>query len=153
MLTADSAPETAVRALNLGATDYVRKPFDIDELVARVAAARRRGGQEESDSGAVELGPLTVDESKGLATYSGQDIGLSGTEARVLAYLARHAGRVVSKQRLLEALWEDERDAHLIEVFISSLRRKLTTVGCPPDAIRTARGRGYWLEIPSTSAS
>ena len=148
MLTGEISPEVAVRALDVGANDYVRKPVDLSELAARVRAVLRAGAAEHDDDGPVALGPLFVDEANGIARYADTDLGASPTEIRLLAFMARHAGRAISKDDLLKGVWEDERDPHLIEVHVSNLRRRLQAAGCTEQIIRTVPTRGYRLDPP-----
>ncbi len=145
MLTAEVAPETAIRALAVGANDYIRKPVDLGELVARVQAALRTATLVEETDGVIEAGPLSVDETNAVATYRGRDIGASATEIRLLGHLARNAGRLLTREQLVKAAWEGERDPHLIEVHVSNLRKKLREAGCQEQLIRTVQGRGYRL--------
>jgi len=148
MLTGEASPQMAVRALDVGASDYVRKPVDLGELAARVRAAlRARTGPPEAP-GPVELGALTIDEDNGVVRYGDQAVEASPTEIRLLAFLARHPGRAFSRRELLEAVWDDERGEHLVEVHMSNLRRRLRAAGCPARMIRTVPGRGYRLDPP-----
>ena len=148
MLTAEASAETAIRTLELGAADYIRKPVDLGELVARVRAAIRAAAGAPEMGDMVVAGPLTVDETNVSATYRGREIGASATEVRLLAHLARSAGKVLSREQLVSQLWEGERDPHLIEVHVSNLRRKLRDVGCEEPLIRTVQGRGYRFDSP-----
>ena len=89
----------------------------------------------------------------GVATYAGKDIGLSAAELKLLGYMARHPGSVLSKAHLLRALWEGERGAHLIQVHVSNIRRKLRETGCDAEAIRTVHTAGYVFVLPDTDAT
>ncbi len=148
MLTADVSATTAVETLELGATDYVRKPVDLGELVARVRAALRPVHPPAVDRGPVSVGPLRLHEAYGVASYGGKDIGLSASEVKVLGFMARRPGTVLSKAHLLRALWEGERDPHLIHAHISNIRRKLRGAGCETETIRTVHTAGYVFVPP-----
>ncbi|MGQ9729939.1 MAG: response regulator transcription factor [Candidatus Zipacnadales bacterium] len=154
MLTGEVSPTVAVRALDLGATDYVRKPVDLNELVARIRAALRTAAAVQTPQrGPVKIGALTIDEDNGVVRYQDKDVEASPTEIRLLAHLARHPGRAFSRQELLRTLWDDERGEHLVEVHVSNLRRRLQAAGCPSRLIRTVPGRGYRLDPPPREAS
>ena len=148
MLTADVSPTTAVQALELGAADYVRKPVDLGELVARVRAALRPVHPAGGGSQVIEVGPLRLQEVYGVATYAGREIGLSASELKVLGFMARRPGTVLSKDHLLRALWEGERDPHLIQAHVSNIRRKLRQAGCDTEVIRTVHTAGYVFLLP-----
>jgi DNA-binding response OmpR family regulator len=150
MLTADVSPTTAVEALELGASDYVRKPVDLGELVARVRAALRPAHPAGAGSEVLQVGPLRVQEVYGVATYAGEEIGLSASELKVLGFMARRPGTVLSKEHLLRALWEGERDPHLIQAHVSNIRRKLRQAGCESEVIRTVHTAGYVFVLPDS---
>jgi two-component system OmpR family response regulator len=143
MLTARDALQDRVRGLDLGADDYLTKPFDLPELEARVRALIRRG-----QSGGTSLlvhGPLSLDTAGRRATLGGEPLDLSAREFGVLEVLMMRTGRVVGKEQLAEQLygWEEEVGANAIEVYVHRLRRKLEPAGV---SIRTIRGLGYLLE-------
>jgi two-component system OmpR family response regulator len=143
VLTARDALQDRVSGLDLGADDYLVKPFDLPELEARVRALLRR--QRPSLSGRLRFGDLLIDLT-GRSVYHGdQRMELSGREFGVLELLARRAGRVVSKEQILESLtgWDEDVGPNAIEVYIHRLRRKLEPCGL---AIRTIRGLGYLLD-------
>jgi DNA-binding response OmpR family regulator len=149
MLTGEPSPAVAVRALDVGANDYVRKPVDLGELAARVRAALRASMAAPDDATPVQLGSLYIDELNGSVRYAEAEVDVSPTETRLLAFLARHPGRAFTRQELLKAVWDDERGEHLVEVHVSNLRRRLKAAGCPEQTIRTVPGRGYRLDPPS----
>jgi two-component system OmpR family response regulator len=138
-LTARDAIADRVAGFELGADDYLVKPFALEELLARVRAVLRRTGR----IGAVlEIGDLLLDESAGAVTRDGAPVELTPTELRLLAFLMRHRGRVLSKDQLLTQVWGyDAYDRNLVEVHVSALRRKLESSG--PRVIHTVRGLGY----------
>jgi DNA-binding response OmpR family regulator len=137
--TRDQDPLAAFEA---GADEYVSKPIPRDELLARVHALLRRGGR--LISVVMEVGGLVVDERAHRVFFAGREISLSPIDFSLLVVLARHAGQVLSKARLLEIVWGyDVVDESLVEVHVSTLRRRLG-----PDAarlVRTVRGVGYVL--------
>ncbi len=145
ILTARDALEERVRGLDLGADDYLTKPFDLPELEARVRALIRRG--QSGGSSVLTHGALTVDTAGRRATLAGAPLDLSARELGVLEVLMMRSGRVVTKEQLAEQLygWEEEVGANAIEVYVHRLRKKLETAGV---SIRTIRGLGYLLEKP-----
>jgi DNA-binding response OmpR family regulator len=140
-LTARDAVDDRLRGFAVGADDYLVKPFALEELLARVRAVLRRTGRLD---GAIVAGDLVVDEPAGLATRGGKELDLTPTELRVLAYLVRHRGLVLSKTQLLTQVWGyDAYAPNVVEVHVSALRRKLEQYG--PRNIETMRGLGYRL--------
>jgi two-component system, OmpR family, response regulator len=138
-LTARDAVADRVAGLELGADDYLIKPFALEELMARVRAVLRRRG---AIPHVLEVERLLVDEEHGFAARGGQELALTATELRLLAFLMRHRGQALSKDQLLTQVWGyDAYDPNLVEVHISALRRKLETAG--PRLIHTVRGIGY----------
>jgi DNA-binding response OmpR family regulator len=140
-LTARDAVEDRLAGFDAGADDYLVKPFALEELLARVRAVLRRTGRL---TGPLTAGDLLVDEDGGAAWRGGHDLGLTATELRLLAYLVRHRGRVLSKHQLLTQVWGyDAYDPNVVEVHVSALRRKLEAHG--PRVIETVHGLGYRL--------
>lgn len=148
MLTARDALDDRVRGLDLGADDYLTKPFDLPELEARVRALIRRG---QSGGGSILVhGALQLDTVGRRATLNDTPLELSARELGVLEVLMHRSGRVVNKEQLAEQLygWEEEVGANAIEVYVHRLRRKLEPAGV---TIRTIRGLGYLLEKPANA--
>jgi two-component system, OmpR family, response regulator len=142
MLTARDAVADRIRGLDAGADDYVVKPFDFGELVARVRALLRRGAPERPAvllAGDVELDPATRTVTRG-----GRLVALSAREFAVVEYLLRRAGEVVSRTDLLEHVWDRnfEGSTNIVDVYVGYLRRKLEEPFGRP-LIRTVRGAGY----------
>jgi two-component system OmpR family response regulator len=143
ILTARDAVQDRVKGLDLGADDYIAKPFDLSELEARVRALIRRG--QYGASALATLGQLTLDTAGRRATLDGQPLELSARELAVLEIFMLRAGKVVNKEHILERLcnWDEDIGDNAIEVYVHRLRKKLE----PSDIrIRTIRGLGYLLE-------
>ncbi|WP_301152390.1 response regulator [Metapseudomonas otitidis] len=142
ILTARGNWQDKVEGLAAGADDYVVKPFQFEELEARLnALLRRSSGFVQST---IEAGPLVLDLNRKQAMMNGESLGLTAFEYRILEYLMRHHQQVVAKERLMEQLYpdDDERDPNVIEVLVGRLRRKLEgDNGFRP--IDTVRGQGY----------
>lgn len=145
VLSVQDAGEDKVRALDLGADDYVTKPFDTPELLARLRVLLRRTHPPEEPI--FERGPLRIDFASRLVHVNGREVGLTATEYALLRVLARHAGKIVTQKQLLTAVWGPNaaEQAQYLRVFMSHIRRKLAAAGLPPEAIRTETGVGYRL--------
>ncbi len=140
ILTARDAVADRVAGLDAGADDYVVKPFDLEEVEARVRAlVRRRAGRARSRT---SVGPLTLDPATHEVTWHGHRVDLSGREYALLAALAERPGAILSRAQLEERLygWNEEIGSNAIEVYVHGLRRKLD-----PGFIRNVRGLGYTL--------
>ncbi|ADD43673.1 response regulator transcription factor [Stackebrandtia nassauensis] len=137
-----------IKLLNAGADDYVTKPFSAAHLLARIAAVlRRHESSDTAKSVLITVGPLSVDQSRHVAALDGNELELTRREFSLLTYLARHAGRVVSKQELVEQVW---RQPYIgaeatVDVHVSWLRRKLGETAAKPRLLRTVRGVGIML--------
>ena len=144
MLTARSGLADRVRGLDVGADDYLTKPFALAELLARVRALLRRGGA--SGSAELRIGDLTLDSARHLAARDGRELSLTLKEFGVLHYLMSRPGYVVSAEELLEHVWDENADpfTQTVRVTVGTLRRKLTVEGEEP-LIETVIGRGYRL--------
>ena len=138
-VTARDAVDDRLAGFAAGADDYLVKPFVLAELVARLRAVLRRTGRL---APAVEVGPLVLDEDAGRVSVAGEPVPLTATELRLLAYLVRNRGRVLSKTQILTQVWGyDMYDPNLVEAHVSALRRKLEAHG--PRVLHTVRGIGY----------
>ncbi len=142
LLTARDDVQDRVRGLEMGADDYLVKPFAAPELVARLKALVRRSNPRSVD---LQLGGLQLDPFARRATIDGLTIELSAREWAVLEYLMQHASRVVSKQQIIDAIlpWGEEVTLNAVEVYISRIRAKIDKAGI---SIKTIRGFGYMLE-------
>ncbi|NKK67661.1 response regulator [Rhizobium leguminosarum bv. viciae] len=144
MLTAKESIRDRVDGLQSGADDYLIKPFAFDELIARIEALRRRRPTLERTD-VLQVGSLTLDPATRRVTISNREIGFTVREFELLRYLMLNVNKVVSRQRLLNNVWNYDFDpgTKIVEVYIRYLRRKLGQDGDP--AIRTVRGVGYTL--------
>ena len=146
VLSARDTVNDRIAGLEAGADDYLTKPFDLGELVARLHALLRRASQRPEPSESMTVGPLTIDTTRRLVFVAGQRADLTKREFDLLAVLAEHAGVVLSRQQLLELVWgyDFDVDTNVADVFVSYLRRKLERDGVPR-VIHTVRGIGYVL--------
>jgi two-component system response regulator MtrA len=146
MVTARSDTIDVVVGLESGADDYVRKPFEMPELVARVRALLRRRSAP-SDEAAVSVGDLRLDPARFTAYKSGKELALTATEFRLLLELARRPGLVFTREVLLERVWNYPYlgDSRLVDVAVQRLRAKVEDDPGAPRLIRTVRGAGYKL--------
>jgi two-component system OmpR family response regulator len=141
-LTARDGTEDLVHGLTLGADDYVKKPFSLEEVVARVRTILRRAGAD-LGTGVLRFEDLELDDDAHLVRRAGTIVDLSPTEYKLLRYLMLNAGRVLSRSQILDHVWEYDWDgeATVVETYISYLRKKLDPLG--PPLIKTVRGIGY----------
>ena len=146
MLTARNQEIDRVLGLELGADDYVTKPFSMKELVARVKGIRRRvAGGRASSKDVYDDGTLMVDNQRHLATLHGHPINLTAREFDVLFFLVQHRGKVHSREQLLDRVWRDELNItdRTVDVRIHRVRSALEAAGGKADWIQTIRGKGY----------
>src|SRR5882724_2860056 len=145
LLSARGEVNERVEGLNLGADDYLPKPFELAELVARVRALTRRGG--ENKSTILRVADLTLDTVTHKARRGGMDIELTAREYRLLEFLLRSAGRLCGRMMILEKVWDYNFDpgTNLVDVYIRRLREKIDT-DFNPKLLHTVRGAGYMLK-------
>jgi len=150
VLSARSTSDEKVDALDAGADDYVTKPFEMNELMARLRAAVRRGSVAgaRDDVPLVETASFTVDLAAGVVTRDGAQVRLTPTEYHLLEVLARNVGRLVPQQQLLRDVWGPgyEKEAHYLRVYVAQLRRKLEPDPAEPRHLVTEPGLGYRLD-------
>ena len=144
VLSARDDNESEIEALRSGADDYIRKPFDFDVLIARIEARLRFGG-----SNIIEIEDLTINPEEEKITYKENDIELKGKPFEVLTHLARHRDQIVSKEQLLDAIWEEPElvTPNVIEVAINQIRQKMDKP-LNITTIETVRRRGYRFCFP-----
>lgn len=147
ILTARDRWSEKVSGFDAGADDYVTKPFQIEEVLARIRALIRRAAGH--SSGELECGGLQINSGSGRVTVDGDPIKLTAQEFRLLDYLMHHKGKIVSRTELTEHIYEQDfdRESNTIEVFVGRLRKKLGG-----DYIKTVRGLGYKLSPPGDEA-
>lgn len=146
MVTARTDSVDKIRGLGLGADDYIAKPFRPRELVSRIRSVLRRCGKSQA---VVTLGNVTVDTEKGVATKGGNDLYLSALEYRLLLVFVNNRGKVLSRSKLLEEIWDvagDFVNDNTLTVYIKRLREKIEDDPQSPQIIRTVRGMGYKVD-------
>lgn len=146
-LTASGDESSVVSGLDMGADDYIAKPFRPRELVSRIRSVLRRYGRERA---VLQLGDVQVDTDRGQVTKNGADVYLTALEYRLLLVFANNRGRVLSRSRLLEEIWDvagDFVNDNTLTVYIKRLREKIETDPAAPQIIRTVRGLGYRVEL------
>lgn len=144
ILTARGSWEEKVQGFKAGADDYVAKPFQTEELLARISAVLKRSSG--TSGGPLQVAGLQLDEdAQSVQLSNGTLFTLTGTEFRLLRYFMLHPGQVISKSRLTEHVYEydSDRDSNVIEVYVNRLRQKVGT-----DLIQTRRGQGYIFGSP-----
>lgn len=134
-----------VQALDLGADDYVAKPFGIDELLARLRAAQRHQLQQQGEKPAFRAGDLTVDLVRRIVTVRGKEVKFSPREYDLLRVLVAHAGKVLTHNMLLREVWGPNTDVQYLRIYIRALRQKIELNSDKPEYIVTEPGVGYRL--------
>jgi len=151
-VTARGEDKEKVEGLNIGADDYVTKPFSAGELAARLRAVLRRSGEQVKPQESVfRYKDLVIDFTSRLVTMNNQELKLTSTEYKMLSYIALNAGRVITPDQLLNNVWGEEYigAAHLLQVNIARLRKKMGDDAKNPEYILTRPGIGYIMSKPS----
>jgi len=145
MLTARNTETDKVLGFEIGADDYLTKPFGTRELVARVRALLRRSGGGLSEEQVLERGPLSIDAARRTVTLNGRPVAVTTLELDLLAFLAARPGRVFSREALMDQVWGEGRvvDERSIDSLVSRLRRKLEPDAASPRFLQTVWGAGY----------
>lgn len=146
VLSARTDESGKVRALDLGADDYVSKPFGTDELLARIRTALRHRLQQEGEKPIFKTGGLAVDLVRRIVTVRGQEVKLTPREYDLLRLLVAHAGKVLTHKFILREVWGTEADVQYLRIYIRTLRQKLEAVPEQPRLILTEQGVGYRLK-------
>jgi len=137
-----------VAALDIGADDYVTKPFGMEELLARIRAAVRHKLQQEGEKPVFRSGDLAVDLVRRIVTVRGQDVKLTPREYDLLRLLVAHAGKVLTHKFILREVWGSETDVQYLRIYIRTLRQKIEANPEQPILIQTEQGVGYRLKAP-----
>ncbi len=154
MLTARGTEMDKIVGLELGADDYVVKPFSAAEVISRIRAVLRRSRRTETADGPIRIGGLELDEGARIARLDGQEVDLSRKEFDLLAALMNHAGKVVKREDLMAEVWDTNwfGSTKTLDVHIGWLRRKLGDDPVTPTYIETVRGVGFRFAAPGTEA-
>jgi two-component system KDP operon response regulator KdpE len=137
-----------VEALDLGADDYITKPFGVDELLARIRAALRHRLQQQGERPIFRTGDLSVDLVRRVVTVRGAEVKLTPREYELLRLLVAHAGKVLTQKFILHNVWTDDTDIQYLRIYIRTLRQKIEADPEQPQYVMTERGVGYRLRAP-----
>ncbi len=151
VLTSRDDEAVKVEALDLGADDFVTKPFGIDELLARIRAAQRHRLQQQGESPVFRCGDLGIDLVRRVVTVRGAEVKFSPREYEVLRLMAAHAGKVLTHRFILQAVWGGETDVQYLRIYIRALRQKIEPAPERPTHILTETGVGYRLRAADHS--
>jgi phosphate regulon transcriptional regulator PhoB len=148
MLTAKGEEVDRILGLEIGADDYITKPFSPRELVARIRAVLRRATEKTVEDKVVRIGNLLVNKETYSVSKDSQPLALSSTEFRLLVYLAERRGKVFSRDQLLDAVWKNEAfvEPRTVDVHIRRLRAQIEDDASHPEYIKTKRGIGYYMD-------
>ena len=148
MVTARDSEIDKVVGLELGADDYVTKPYSARELIARIKAVLRRGAESEADAAVLEAGPVRMDVERHVVTVSGREVALPLKEFDLLEYLLRNTGRVLTRGQLIDRIWGADYvgDTKTLDVHVKRLRSKVEKDPSDPRHLVTVRGLGYKFE-------
>lgn len=150
MLTGRKSVDDRIRGLDTGADDYVPKPFDFDEFLARVRALIRRPKSQANI--VLKIGSISLDRLSRQVSGGGQSVDLSGREFELLEYFMNHPGQVLGRSQILTYVWKKTKlDNNVVDVCVSHLRKKLQCADGLADVIHTVRGQGYILQVPELS--
>jgi two-component system KDP operon response regulator KdpE len=146
VLSARGREEDKVNALDAGADDYLTKPFGVNELLARLRVALRHAPAGAAEPAVIEAGPLRIDLARREVTVEGREVRLTPTEYRLLAFLGRHAGKVLTHRQILREVWgPNVTEAHYVRVHMAELRKKVEVDAARPRLLVTEPGVGYRL--------
>jgi two-component system KDP operon response regulator KdpE len=149
VLSARDRETEKIEALDLGADDFVNKPFGVGELLARMRAALRHRMQRNAENPVVVVGPLEIDNLRHRVLRDGQDVKLTPKEFELLSFLSRHAGKVLTHRQIMTAVWgpAHTEDTQYLRVYVGHLRQKLEEIPDDPQLILTESGIGYRLHV------
>lgn len=144
MLTAKSSETDKVSGLEMGADDYITKPFGVMELLSRIKAVLRRTGKQSEESEVLSVEEVSVDAARRICTVNGKEVVLTYKEFELLMYLMKHESIAVSRDKLMETVWgyEFAGETRTVDMHIKTLRQKLEAAGCK-NLVKTVRGIGY----------